>query len=130
MWEVCRRTISGGIAEEYKVPYYDVVPSDPGFDDMRKVVVLDNYRPSIPNRWSSDSVSPFKFSITIELKKNNKLYFVSEFQLLSGMAKLMRECWHQNPNVRSPALRIKKTLQKLAASASDVKVGYDGEIFV
>lgn len=72
MWEVCRRTISGGIAEEYKVPYYDVVPSDPGFDDMRKVVVLDNYRPSIPNRWSSDSVSPFKFLLTIELKKNNK----------------------------------------------------------
>lgn len=57
MWEVCRRTISGGFAEEYKVPYYDVVPSDPGFDDMRKVVVVDNYRPSIPNRWSSDSVS-------------------------------------------------------------------------
>lgn len=58
MWEVCRRTISGGRAEEYKVPYYDVVPgSDPGFDDMRKVVVLDQYRPSTPNRWSSDTVS-------------------------------------------------------------------------
>lgn len=46
------------------------------------------------------------------------------------MAKLMRECWHHNPNVRLPALRIKKTLQKLAAAASDVKVGYDGEIYV
>lgn len=57
MWEVCRRTISGGIAEEYKIPYYDVVPSDPSFEDMRKVVYLDNYRPSIPNRWSSDNVS-------------------------------------------------------------------------
>lgn len=59
MWEVCRRTISGGFAEEYKVPYYDVVPSDPGFEDMRKVVVIDSYRPSIPNRWSSDNVSNF-----------------------------------------------------------------------
>lgn len=46
------------------------------------------------------------------------------------MAKMMRECWHQNPNVRLPALRIKKSLQKLAAAASDVKVGYDGEIYV
>lgn len=25
----------------------------------------------------------------------------------------MRECWHGNPNVRLPALRIKKTLAKL-----------------
>lgn len=56
-WEVCRRTVSSGIAEEYKIPYYDVVPSDPSFEDMRKVVCTDNYRPSIPNRWSSDQVS-------------------------------------------------------------------------
>lgn len=132
---------SGGIPEEYKVPYYDVVPSDPGFEDMRKVVVLDNYRPSIPNRWSSDSVSWFHFKIRqiyylqISNLNNNPLAIFSLFslllrQLLGGMAKLMRECWHQNPNVRLPALRIKKTLQKLAVSASDVKVGYDGEIYV
>lgn len=42
----------------------------------------------------------------------------------------MRECWHQNPNVRLAALRIKKTLQKLAESANDVKLGYDGAIYV
>lgn len=58
-WEVCRRTVSSGIAEEYKIPYYDVVPSDPSFEDMRKVVCTDNYRPSIPNRWSSDQVNVF-----------------------------------------------------------------------
>lgn len=56
-WEICRRTISHGIAEEYKVPFHDVVPADPGFEDMRKVVCVDGYRPSIPNRWSSDPVS-------------------------------------------------------------------------
>lgn len=56
-WEVCRRTLSCGIAEEYKVPFYDVVPSDPSFEDMRKVVCIDNCRPIIPNRWSSDPVS-------------------------------------------------------------------------
>lgn len=32
------------------------------------------------------------------------------------MGKLMKECWHQNPNVRLPALRIKKTLIKLASA--------------
>lgn len=36
------------------------------------------------------------------------------FQILSGLGKVMRECWHQNPNARLPALRVKKTLIKLA----------------
>lgn len=103
-WETCRRTISCGIAEEYKVPYYDVVSNDPSFEEMRKVLVTDNYRPSLPNRWASDP-------------------------LLNGMAKLMRECWHQNPSVRLPALRIKKTLQKLAQSDDTLKMK-DGEVCV
>lgn len=79
MWEVCRRTISGGIAEEYKIPYYDVVPSDPSFDDMRKVVCVDNYRPVIPNRWSSDNViiSFYCFLlIDLKYKKKKKKYFL------------------------------------------------------
>ncbi|XP_023162619.1 activin receptor type-1 isoform X5 [Drosophila hydei] len=100
LWEVCRRTISCGIAEEYKVPFYDVVPMDPSFEDMRKVVCIDNYRPSIPNRWSSDS-------------------------LLAGMSKLMKECWHQNPNVRLPALRIKKTIHKLASVDEKIRLDFD-----
>ncbi|XP_022226804.2 activin receptor type-1 isoform X1 [Drosophila obscura] len=100
LWEVCRRTISCGIAEEYKVPFYDVVPMDPSFEDMRKVVCTDNYRPSIPNRWSSDP-------------------------LLAGMSKLMKECWHQNPNVRLPALRIKKTIHKLASADEKIRLDFD-----
>lgn len=93
LWEVCRRTVSNGIAEDYKPPFYDVVPSDPSFEDMRKVVCVDQQRPSLPNRWASDPI-------------------------LSGMGKLMRECWHHNPNVRLPSLRIKKTLLKLASADS------------
>ncbi|XP_017781722.1 PREDICTED: activin receptor type-1 [Nicrophorus vespilloides] len=87
-WEVARRTISNGIAEDYKPPFYDVVPSDPSFEEMRKVVCVDQQRPNIPNRWASDHI-------------------------LNGLAKVMKECWHQNPNVRLPALRVKKTLLKL-----------------
>ncbi|XP_055701112.1 activin receptor type-1 isoform X2 [Phlebotomus papatasi] len=96
-WEVCRRTLSCGIAEDYKVPFYDVVPADPSFEDMKKVVCGDNYRPSLSNRWTSDP-------------------------LLAGMCKLMRECWHQNANVRLPALRVKKTIQKLASNDASVKL--------
>ena len=40
---------------------------------------------------------------------------------MSGLAKLMKECWHEDSKVRHPALRIKKTLMKLAAS--DNKLG-------
>ena len=46
-----------GINEDYKPPYWDIVPADPSFEDMRKVVVVDQYRPIIPNRWTSDRVS-------------------------------------------------------------------------
>ncbi|XP_066158125.1 activin receptor type-1 isoform X2 [Euwallacea fornicatus] len=88
-WEVCRRVVSNGIVEDYKPPFYDVVPSDPSFEDMRKVVCIDQQRPNIPNRWASDLI-------------------------LSGMAKLIKESWHQNATVRLPALRLKKSLMKLA----------------
>ncbi|XP_049788940.1 activin receptor type-1 [Schistocerca nitens] len=98
LWEVCRRTVSNGIAEDYKPPFYDLVPSDPSFEDMKKVVCVDQQRPIVPNRWASNAT-------------------------LSGMGKLIKECWHQNPNVRLSALRIKKTLVKLASS--DVHVNLD-----
>lgn len=51
-------------------------------------------------------------------------------QLLSRMAEMIPECWHQKANVRLPALRIKKTLQKLAATVDDVKTNLDSEAYV
>uniref|UniRef100_H3ANV3 Activin receptor type-1 n=1 Tax=Latimeria chalumnae TaxID=7897 RepID=H3ANV3_LATCH len=54
LWEVARRTVSNGIVEDYKPPFHDVVPNDPSFEDMRKVVCVDQQRPIIPNRWFSD----------------------------------------------------------------------------
>ena len=42
--------------EDYKPPFHDVVPSDPSFEDMKKVVCVDQQRPNIPNRWFSDPV--------------------------------------------------------------------------
>lgn len=91
LWEIARRTISNGIVEEYKPPFYDLVPNDPSFDDMRKVVCVEQQRPFIPNRWFSDPT-------------------------LSALVKLMKECWYQNPSARLTALRIKKTLDKIHSS--------------
>jgi hypothetical protein len=42
--------------EEYQLPYHDLVPSDPSYEDMREIVCIKKLRPSFPNRWSSDEV--------------------------------------------------------------------------
>ena len=88
LWEITRRCLSGGMVDEYQLPYYDVVSTDPSFDDMKKVVYSEKIRPSIPHRWRGD-----------------------EYQRL--LAQVMTECWHPNPAARLTALRVKKTLSKL-----------------
>lgn len=45
-----------GIVEEYQLPYHDLVPTDPSYEDMREVVCIKRQRPSFANRWSSDEV--------------------------------------------------------------------------
>ncbi|XP_034784701.2 activin receptor type-1-like [Acipenser ruthenus] len=91
LWEIARRTYSNGIVEEYRPPFYDLIPNDPSFEDMRKVVCVEQHSPFIPNRWSSDPA-------------------------LSVLAKLMKECWYQNPSARLTALPIRKTLTKIQSS--------------
>jgi len=53
LWEVTRRCYVDNIHEEYQLPYYDSVPSDPTIDEMRKVVCLEMKRPPIPQRWNA-----------------------------------------------------------------------------
>ncbi|KAM4702935.1 bone morphogenetic protein receptor type-1A [Rhinophrynus dorsalis] len=96
IWEMTRRCITGGIVEEYQLPYYDMVPNDPSFEDMREVVCIKCLRPTVSNRWNSD-------------------------ECLRAILKLMAECWAQNPASRLTALRIKKTLAKMVES-QDVKI--------
>jgi len=91
LWEIARRCNVGGIYDEYQLPFYDVVPSDPSIEEMRKVVCVDRQRPSIPNRWQS-------------------------YEALRVMSQLMKECWYANAAARLTALRIKKTLANLEAS--------------
>lgn len=52
-----------GIHEDYQLPYYDLVQSDPSVEEMRKVVCEQKLRPNLPNRWQSCEVSrtPFFF---------------------------------------------------------------------
>ncbi|XP_068777256.1 serine/threonine-protein kinase receptor R3 isoform X4 [Struthio camelus] len=96
LWEIARRTAVNGIVEEYRPPFFDVVPSDPSFEDMKKVVCIDQQTPAVPNRLYSNSV-------------------------LAALAKVMKECWYQSPSARLTALRIKKTLKKLSHSLDKAK---------
>ncbi|KAM4796797.1 activin receptor type-1-like [Rhinophrynus dorsalis] len=96
LWEICRRTIVNGMVEDYKPPFFDVVPHDPSFEDMKKVVCIDQQRPNIPNTWSMDNI-------------------------LSALSKIMRECWYQSPSARLTALRIKKTLNNMRNSLVQTK---------
>lgn len=43
-------------AEEYALPYSDVVPNDPTFDDMHAVVCVKQIRPPVPLRWHDHQV--------------------------------------------------------------------------
>jgi hypothetical protein len=45
-----------GIVEDYRPPFYDAVPNDPSFEDMKKVVCVDQQTPTIPNRLAADPV--------------------------------------------------------------------------
>ncbi|KAF9805935.1 hypothetical protein SFRURICE_004147 [Spodoptera frugiperda] len=90
LWEMCRRCCSGDKAqhvEAYALPYHELVPPDPSFEDMHRVVVAAGARPPVPARWLGA-------------------------EPLSTLVTLMHECWHANPPVRLTALRVKKTLAK------------------
>ncbi|KAJ8667105.1 hypothetical protein QAD02_008767 [Eretmocerus hayati] len=102
-WEVCRRCISNGVALEYAAPYSEWLASDsqdPTLEEMRKLVVADQRRPPVPNRWHSDPT-------------------------LANMGSMMRECWHTKAAARLPILRVKKTLVKLASNNPDVDLPLD-----
>jgi TGF-beta receptor type-1 len=96
MWEISRRTRNGNIWEDYQLPYFDMVPSDPSIEDMRAIVCEKQMRPSISNRWVSH-------------------------ETLTQMASLMKECWRQNGAARLTALRIKKTLAVISGLAEESK---------
>ncbi|XKL61528.1 hypothetical protein PGB90_008585 [Kerria lacca] len=95
LWEIARRCNIRGRYEDYQLPFYDLVPSDPTIEEMRKVVCVERQRPQIPCRWLTCST-------------------------LHMMAKVMKECWYHNAAARLTALRIKKTLATLS-SLDDLK---------
>ncbi|TRY77972.1 hypothetical protein TCAL_06449, partial [Tigriopus californicus] len=88
IWEIATRSTPTGdnrSCPDYQLPYQSVVGSDPGFEDMRKVVGDQGIRPDCPAFWQLDPV-------------------------LNSWLRVMKECWYENPSSRSTALRVKKSL--------------------
>jgi TGF-beta receptor type-1 len=104
LWEICRRCQDQvtGSCEDRQLPYFELVPSDPSIEDMRKVVCLDRQRPSLPPRWD-DSV------------------------LLSGIARIMNECWYHNASSRLTSFRVKKMLAGLFDGSGAVVKNFGGD---
>lgn len=45
-----------GHAEEAQLPYFDLIPSDPTLEEVRKLVCVEQRRPSLPNTWNQHEV--------------------------------------------------------------------------
>ena len=118
MWEVLRKTsftnkmlseeipsqrieaeplLTSNECNEYVLPYHLDVGPDPSFEEMKKVVCIDKRRPDLPILWSSGQ-NPF----------------------FAGLVNIMKECWHEKPDVRQSMLRIKKNLQELQRHAIEL----------
>lgn len=48
-----------GQVEEYELPYFDCVPSDPSFDEMKDAVCVREMRPCLSERWHTNEVFIF-----------------------------------------------------------------------
>lgn len=121
---VCGGGGGSGIHEEYQLPYYDLVPSDPSIEEMRKVVCDQRLRPNVPNWWQSYEVhTPTHTHCQPDGCKCHPLTILPlpVSQALRVMGKIMRECWYANGAARLTALRIKKTLSQLSVD-EDVKM--------
>lgn len=69
-------TILSGIHEDYQLPYYDLVPSDPSIEEMRKVVCDQRLRPNVPNWWQSYEVRNLYLSLPKTLQFKPKEYLM------------------------------------------------------
>lgn len=75
-------------AEEFHLPYFDMVAPDPSIEEMKQVVVTQNKRPTIHINWMKN-------------------------ETMKQMSAIMGECWTSNPTARLSTLRAKKNLANL-----------------
>ena len=50
-----------GTSLDYEPPFHGLVPPDPSFEDMRKLVVVERRQPTIPNTWHQHEVYNYNY---------------------------------------------------------------------
>ena len=76
----------GGVADEYKLPYFEHVANNPSLEDMERIVVFEKNRPEFSD---------------------------GQKECLSEICDLASECWLAESDDRPTMLRVKKTLEKI-----------------
>ena len=86
IWECVRRLQFGGVADEYRQPYFEFVDNNPGMEEMERVVVFEKMRPGFSD---------------------------GQRECLGELCDLAEECWLKEGDDRPTMLRVKKTLEKV-----------------
>ncbi|KTG04809.1 hypothetical protein cypCar_00001714 [Cyprinus carpio] len=103
IWEMARRCVTGGIVEDYQVPYYEMVPSDPSYEDMLEVVCVKGLRPTVSNRWNSDERRRVVIVTSNTTIKYNKLSLSLPDQTMVPFAAFCESCIIANLDKRITA---------------------------
>lgn len=87
LWEI----LSQFKLNKYKKPFEDIVSDNPGWEEMRVKVSVEQQRPVIDKKWTRSSN-------------------------LQPIIKIIIDSWHHLPGARLPILRIKKDLKKIGSN--------------
>ena len=87
IWEIALRWSSGSRekCEEAQLPYEDNFATDPSLSEMYHLVIEEEKRPFIPDRWM----------------RNNTL---------SKLVTMLQECWYRDPMARLTAHKVKNII--------------------
>jgi serine/threonine protein kinase len=127
LWEILNRCdFWAEPAKEFRLPYHQWVPSDPSFDQMVKVVCIDQLRPELPDVGieeptdepielvtSDDAAQPEVISAAVRQKQRRIKELHEQRYLLFYLCRTVKETWTTKPHSRLTALRIKKDLINL-----------------
>lgn len=63
---VCVCVSITGTSLDYEPPFHGLVPPDPSFEDMKRLVVVEKRQPTIPNTWHQHEVHQILSHVNLE----------------------------------------------------------------
>lgn len=121
LWEIIVHSELNPHSTNYKPPYFEYIGDDPSFDEMKKIVLIDQKRPSLnflksePNS-ESESVSTKLTEVKIE---NNEIIDCSSLdnrKLIIDICDLIENCWKTDASKRYDYIEIRKKFTQIINS--------------